>query len=140
MEYEKQSPQFQSFQGLHQIITSKSKLAEQIEAQIEWLGRYYLKERKPPKKHPSIRLLDTFFSDTLYEALLANFVSLSRDHGLEIKILLLEPLSRLAASRAKGLGLNSINEINKALFNIHNSLLVSNGEIPNDIAEYVGEF
>ncbi|MDX8400004.1 MAG: nucleotide-binding protein [Gallionellaceae bacterium] len=121
------SPQFQSYQGLHRIITTKSALQDSLRGIVEWLKKNG-QLIQPNNKHLSIKLLDTFFSDSLDDDVLSSLFGLSQLNKYPIKILMLDPFSEFAISRAHALKTSSVKELNIALFNIRNAINLSLGK------------
>ncbi|MGD8781825.1 MAG: nucleotide-binding protein [Ignavibacteria bacterium] len=120
------SPQFQSYQGLHRVVTSKQRLQTHIRELLDWLSAL------PPEghhsKHYNIRLLDTFFSDTLDEDVIEHIIALAFQKKMDIRILLLDPFSVFARSRAISLKQNSVYEVNCSLFMVYNALRIVAGK------------
>jgi len=123
------SPQFQSYQGLRRITTTKSAFQEQLNWIVKWLEKndQFIQSNK---KYLSIKFLDTFFSDSIDEDVLSNIFKLSLQHKYPIKILILDPNSELSISRAHALHTSSVKEINTALFMIQNAINNSRDERP----------
>lgn len=114
-------PQFQSYQGLQKIIVSKLEFQQSVKDIIKWI-RSHSRSHQEDEKHKSIKLLDTFFSDSLDPVVLSELFHLAKDLGYSIQILLLEPFSEFSTSRAHALKTSAVKEINQALFNIRSGI------------------
>ncbi len=117
--------QFQSYQGLHQVVISKGRMQMIMTSLIKRIRSDPQQDKDDGSiKHPSIRLLDTFFSDSLDVDILAEMFKLCRKHDFEIKILVLDPFSEFAEVRAESINskLGPVGEINEALLNVRLAL------------------
>ncbi|MFW9878752.1 MAG: TIR domain-containing protein [Candidatus Thorarchaeota archaeon] len=121
-----QSPQFQSLQGFNKLVWGeRHKLLAHFEDLFEISERKCFKpdkedewydERYDKERYKVIRLLDTFLSDSFILDEIEKIIAFSKTDGYRIEILLLDPFSIFAESRAKALSLNAVEEINRTLF------------------------
>ena len=143
------APQFQSYQGLHQVIVDRAELQQYLTSTVSWLeGRQgdlrklvsqvedATVQRVKEERYHSVRLLDTFFSDSIDAATLDLLIGFAQRSGCECKVLLLDPSSKFAKSRGDDISQNATEEVNAALFNIRNSLLLTGGKPDLPRAEY----
>lgn len=85
-------------------------------------------ELRSRSTHTTLRLLDTFFSDSLDDEVLEQMVGLCRDSHCEMRLLVLNPFSQFAIARAHALNTEPVREINHALFSLRNAIRVSRSE------------
>jgi len=133
------SPQFQSYQVLRRITTTKSDFQDQLNWIVKWLEKN-CQFIQINQRYLSIKFLDTFFSDSIDDEVLSNIFKLSLKYKYPIKILMLDPNSELSISRAHALHTSSVKEINTALFMIINSINDSLGERPLQKNKYQHNF
>ena len=101
---------FQTFYGLKELIITKHVMHERLRNLLDWSEIF----SNPDNTNNNIKILDTFFSDTFPNELLSKVLRAGRK-GYNIKILVLNPNSEAAKSRAEGLSLQPYEEINKTL-------------------------
>lgn len=123
-------PQYKASYGLYRVHLSYESFSSELDAivddaQKEWP---FLNEGHPAEnenssgrltraeKYKTIRLLDTFFSDSFPQSVLNALAHNANKFQYKIQILLLDPLSSIARSRAHALdGIDPIEETNKGL-------------------------
>lgn len=113
------SPQFQSYLGLHQVLTTRLRMQTCMKEIITWCRN---SQPTSDLKLKSIRLLDTFLSDSLDDDVLRDMFNLCLRYGFQMNILILDPFSQFAAERARALDTNPLLEVDRALLNLRNSL------------------
>jgi hypothetical protein len=116
----KESPAFVSFRGLYKTAFSHSELLQLIGDLVDLARTPNAIETKSSK--PEVRLLDTFFSDTLGEEQVTAIVGLCRDFSSPLRVLILNPHSSFAAARGKSLKVNPLSEINKAVMKLRRAV------------------
>ncbi len=111
---QQQSPNFQSLYGFKELTLKKTNIFGRLKEIFRWSEKLGFSS-DAREEYAKIRLLDTFFSDSFPENLINLVLDNQSKHKYSIEILLINPNSSIAASRAKALGLNQFAEINKAL-------------------------
>jgi len=94
------------------------------------------------ERYRTVRLLDTFFSDTMEPTALDELIEGTLRYGYSIKLLLLDPVGRSAYSRAHALGVNPIRETNKGIASLRNAIKRSEmggRRYPQDLLERTRE-
>jgi hypothetical protein len=117
----KKAPEFVSYRGLYKTAFNHSDLLQLIDHLID-IARCSPNTIATKNLKPEVRLLDTFFSDTLEEAQVTNIVRLCRDFSSSLRILILNPHSSFAAARGKSLKVSPLNEINKAIMKLRRAV------------------
>lgn len=117
----KEAPEFVSYRGLYKTAFNHSDLLHLIEHLVE-LARCSSNTIATKNLKPEVRLLDTFFSDTLEETHVTEIVRLCRDFSSSLRVLILNPHSSFAAARGKSLKVNPLNEINKAIMKLRRAV------------------
>ena len=112
-----QTPQFRSYLGLQKIVNSSHQLQTNINQMLDQKFENGVK-----KPNLIFKILDTFFSDTLDIKTLENIFGTVNKLNCNIQLLILNPYSKLAKSRAAALNKSATFEINNALYNIRCSL------------------
>jgi len=134
--YQIKTSRFHSYQGLHEILPNGEALNEFIKhiANLIEKNEFELENISTDIKK-EIKILDTFFSDTIDPNQEDNknkkddsknlrlLFSAALDKGYEIQILVLNPYSNAAEERVKTLqDLTPVQEINKSLYRIRQSI------------------
>lgn len=109
-----QSPNFQSLYGFKELTLKKTNVFSRLKEIFQWSEKLGFSS-DAREEYSKIRLLDTFFSDSFPENLINLILDNQNKHKYSIEILLINPNSPIADSRAKALGLNQFDEINEAL-------------------------
>ncbi len=124
------SPQFHSFQGFQRVVITESNVKGQFRdlyehakevskfgAKLEQKLKIGEENTKTLARHKTIRLLDTFFSDSFPRTLLEEMIVDAPEKKFDIKILILDPFSHMAQRRSQSLGqgIDPVFEVNKAL-------------------------
>jgi predicted nucleotide-binding protein len=87
-------------------------------------------------EYPFVKIVDTFFSDTMPQEFLTRLVHDSQIVGFSIKFILLNPFSELAKARASNLNSGqAIRRINRGLYRIRRAL---EGKSATQTAEFDG--
>jgi hypothetical protein len=84
-------------------------------------GKTSFKNKDKPN-YQTIRILDTFLSDSFILDMIKEIIADSNIHKYQVRILLLDPFSTFAESRANALSSNAIKEINNTLFKIREAI------------------
>lgn len=115
-------PQYQSAFGLYRVLLSSQDLSSHLGEIVEetkklWphLDSEIHDGGTHAERYRQVRLLDTFFSDSFPVAVLRELLQNAQRDGYQVRILLLDPLSRLAHSRATALRVDPLNEVNAGL-------------------------
>lgn len=132
----REAPEFTSYRGLYRTAFNHSELLLLVNHLVE-LVRYYSNITGAKTLKPEVRLLDTFFSDTLEEAHVADIVRLCRDFSSPLRILILNPHSSFAIARGKSLRVNPLSEVNRAIMKLRRA--VSNVRDKPNVKLVVGE-
>ena len=126
------TPQYQAAFGLYKVLLTNEDFLKNFRSMFdqvcaEWQIHDLHDElgKQCVEKYQKVRLLDTFFSDTIPESLLNDIIRKSVQYKYKVQILVLDPLSELAKARARSLGgdINPVVEINRALRSIRNAML-----------------
>lgn len=121
-------PQYQAAYGLWKVLFDRVEFTNYFrqvlqESRTSWLllksgGSHFPGD----ERYRTIRLLDTFFSDTIEPAVLDELVDGALQYGYSIKLLMLDPVGRAARSRAHALGVNAIRETNRGLAQLRSAM------------------
>ena len=107
MRFDGQSIEFQSYQGLHQIVTRPQGIHHPFQEMMVWLHRHQYTPphngKHPPsaRNHQVAKLLDTFLINSITEQSLMMLVTHAIELRVPIQILMLHPFGPFAKARAK---------------------------------------
>jgi hypothetical protein len=119
-----QSPQFQSIQGFNQLVSGEH---HQLTSHLKHLFALSVEtcfKNEYDTAHRSIRILDTFLSDSFILDRIEEIIKNSKVFDYKVEILLLDPFSTFAQSRADALAVDAVREINQTLFQIRKSISI----------------
>lgn len=123
-----QSPQFQSLQGFNKLVWGeRQQLLTHLKELFEICVTKSFKNDEDPR-YQTIRILDTFLSDSFTLDMMEKIIGDSKTYGYKVKILLLNPFSIFAESRAKALDTNAAKEINSTLFRLREAIAEVRGK------------
>lgn len=116
-----QTPQFQSLQGFNKLVWGEHQLLlSQLKELFEFAEEKCFK--KEDEKYKAIRILDTFLSDSFILNMIKKIIANAKVDGYRTEILLLDPFSIFAESRARALSIDAVEEINSTLFCIREAI------------------